>query len=232
MAAVATRNRLLAALLSSDRALLAPHLRQVTLPLRHDLERSGRRIETIYFIEAGIASVVAEQKDEVLVEVGLIGSEGMSGMAVLLGAEQTPHSTYMQVAGEGQQISVKQFRDALEASDTLKNALLKFVHVFMMQTSQTAIANARTPLAKRLARWVLMAHDRNRDNVLPLTHEFLALMLGVRRAGVTETLQTLKRQKLIETGRNLIVVKDRKGLQRIAGAAYGIPEREYRRLIG
>jgi CRP-like cAMP-binding protein len=77
-----------------------------------------------------------------------------------------------------------------------------------------------------------MAQDRGRDNVLPLTHEFLALMLGVRRAGVTETLQILKRQKLIETARNLIVVKDRKGLQRIAGAAYGLLEREYRRLLG
>jgi CRP-like cAMP-binding protein len=231
MAAV-IRNRLLRALLSDDRQLLAPHLRHVTLPLRHDLERSNRRIENIYFIEAGIASVVAEQQAEVLVEVGLIGYEGMSGMAVLLGAEQTPHSTYMQVAGEGQKISVKQFHAALAASDTLRNMFLKFVHVFMMQTSQTAIANARIPLAQRLARWVLMAHDRTRDNMLPLTHEFLALMLGVRRAGVTEALQILKRQKLIETGRNLIIVKDRKGLQNVAGITYGIPEREYRRLLG
>jgi CRP-like cAMP-binding protein len=232
MATVAIRNRLLGALLPSDRDLLAPHLRHVTLPLRQDLERPDRRIENIYFIEAGIASVVAELQAEVSVEVGLIGCEGMSGMAVLLGTEQTPHSTYMQVAGEGQKISVKQFRAALEASDTLRDVLLKFVHVFMMQTSQTAIANARIPLARRLARWVLMAQDRGRDNVLPLTHEFLALMLGVRRAGVTETLQILKRQKLIETARNLIVVKDRKGLQRIAGAAYGLLEREYRRLLG
>jgi CRP-like cAMP-binding protein len=231
MATVAQRNRLLGALLPSDWALLAPHLRHVTLPLRQDLERSDRRIENLYFIESGVASVVAVQQDKVLVEVGLIGFEGMSGMAVLLGAEQTPHSTYMQIAGEGQKISLKQFQAALAASDTLRDVFLKFVHVFMMQTSQTAIANARTPITQRLARWILMAHDRSSDDVLPLTHEFLALMLGVRRAGVTETLQILKQQTLIETGRSLIVVKDRKGLQKVAGAAYGVPEREYRRLF-
>ena len=102
----------------------------------------------------------------------------------------------------------------------------------MVQTAHTAIANARAHIDERLARWILMAHDRTRDNTLPLTHEFLALMLGVRRAGVTEALQSLKRQKLIDTGRNQIIVRNRKGLEQAAGKSYGVPEKEYRRLIG
>jgi CRP-like cAMP-binding protein len=231
MAANAFRNRLLNSLLPSDLEILKPHLRHAVLPLKRDMERPHQRIENVYFMEAGIASVVAQQEKETEAEVGLIGCEGMSGIAVLLGAEQTPHSTYMQVAGEAQKISAAQFRAAVKASETMSAVFLKYVHVFMMQTSQTAIANARTPLFRRLARWILMAQDRTLDNMVPLTHEFLSLMLGVRRAGVTETLQTLKQQKLIETGRNLIIVKDRKGLQKLAGAAYGGPEGEYRRLI-
>ena len=106
------------------------------------------------------------------------------------------------------------------------------IQVFMVQTAHTAIANARAHIDQRLARWILMAHDRTGDETLPLTHEFLSLMLGVRRAGVTETLQALKRQKLINTGRNQIVVRNRKGIERLARGSYGVPEKEYRRLIG
>ena len=154
MAGTTPRNQILAALLPKDLVLLTPHLRQVSLPLKYDLERPGKRIENVYFIETGIASVVAKQSDEVLAEVGLIGPEGMSGAAVLLGAEPTPHSTYMQVAGEGQKISTKAFRAAFKASDTMRDTFLRYVHVFMMQTSQTAIANARRSLTQRLARWI------------------------------------------------------------------------------
>ena len=152
--------------------------------------------------------------------------------AVVLGGDQSPHSTYIQVAGEGQRIAANELRKAMDASVTLRSLLLKFVQVFMVQTAHTAIANARAHIDQRLARWILMAHDRTRDDTLPLTHEFLALMLGVRRAGVTEALQSLKRQKLIDTGRNQIVVRDRKGIERMAGSSYGVPEKEYRRLIG
>jgi CRP-like cAMP-binding protein len=126
----------------------------------------------------------------------------------------------------------KELRKAMDASESLRSLLLKFVQVFMVQTTQTAIANARANIDQRLARWILMAHDRTRNGTLPLTHEFLALMLGVRRAGVTEALQSLKRRKLIDTGRNQIVVRNREGLERMARGSYGVPEKEYRRLIG
>jgi CRP-like cAMP-binding protein len=226
------RNRLLAALSPPDRALLQPHLRFLAVAVRHEIERPNRRIDTVYFMDAGIASVVAVQADDTQVEVGLVGSEGMSGTAVVLGGDQTPHSTYIQVAGEAQWIEADQLRKAMRASGSLHALLLKYVQVFMVQTTHTAIANARAQINRRLARWILMAHDRTGDKTLPLTHEFLALMLGVRRSGVTEALQSLKRRALIETGRNQIVVLSRNGIEKMAGASYGVPEKEYRRLIG
>jgi CRP-like cAMP-binding protein len=226
------RNQLLAAMSVADLALLQAHMQSVPMPLLKDLERSNRPIDTVYFMEAGIASVVAVQSDETEIEVGLIGREGMSGTTVLLGDDQSPHHTYIQVAGEAQRIALKELRKAMEASGSLQHFLLKYVQVFMTQTAHTAIANARAHIDQRLARWILMAHDRIEDDTVPLTHEFLALMLGVRRAGVTEALQSLKAKNLIDTGRNKIIVRNRKGLEKVAGEAYGVPEKEYRRLIG
>jgi CRP-like cAMP-binding protein len=226
------RNRLLASLAPTDLALLQPHLRSLEVAVRHEIERPNRKIVDVYLMNAGIASVVAVQPDETQIEVGLVGPEGMTGTAVVLDGDQSPHSTYIQVAGEAQSIKADELRKAMRASDSLRTVLLKYVQVFMAQTTHTAIANARAQINRRLARWILMAHDRTGNKTLPLTHEFLALMLGVRRPGVTETLQSLKRQKLIETGRNQIVVLNRNGIEKLAGYFYGVPEKEYRRLIG
>jgi CRP-like cAMP-binding protein len=227
-----SRNQLLAALSPKDSALLQPHLDLVTVEVRHSIERPNRRIDAVYFMIAGIASVVAVQADQTQVEVGLIGPEGMTGSAVVLGGDQSPHSTYVQVSGQAKRIAAAELRKAMRASESLHTMLLKYVQVFMVQTSHTAIANARAQIDQRLARWLLMAHDRTGDKTLPLTHEFLALMLGVRRPGVTEALQSLKRQTLIETRRNHIVVLNRRGLEKAAGNSYGVPEKEYQRLIG
>ena len=225
-------NRLLAALAPCDLKLLAPLLKPVQLKLRQDLERPNWPIDHAYFPHMGIASVVAVQGKDRRVEVGLIGCEGMSGSAIVLGNDRSPHETYVQVAGDGERITAAGLRAAMTASDTLRNILLRYVQVFMVQTAHTAIANARTRLNARLARWLLMAHDRVRDNRLPLTHEFLSLMLGVRRAGVTEALHSLASKHLITAGRGEIIILNRKGVQREAGSAYGTPEGEFRRLIG
>jgi len=182
-------------------------------------------------MEAGIASVVAVQPDETRVEVGLVGCEGMTGIAVVLGDDQSPHSTYIQVAGEAQWIKADQLRKAMMASESLRTLLLKYVQAFMVQTAQTAIANARAHIDQRLARWILMAHDRTRDKALPLTHEFLAVMLGVRRAGVTVALHSFERRGLIATCRGQLTLINRKGIEQVAGSFYGIPEAELKRLM-
>src|SRR5580692_8220613 len=114
------RNRLLTAMSPADLALLQPHLTPLAVAVRHEIERPNRRIDSVYFMDAGIASVVAVQADETQVEVGLVGPEGMTGTAVVLGGEQTPHSTYIQVAGEAQWIKADQLRRAMKTSDSLR----------------------------------------------------------------------------------------------------------------
>jgi CRP-like cAMP-binding protein len=226
------RNLLLASLSSVDLELLLPCLEPVVLALRYVLEKPDKRVDAVYFPESGFASVVAGRAKQAEVEVGLIGREGMTGLTIVLGNHSSPHSTYMQAGGQGQRIKTVELRKAMQESPSLQASLLKYVQVFMVQTAHTAIANARAKLDERLARWILMAHDRLDGTSLPLTHEFLALMLGVRRAGVTEALHALESRKLIRAARGEITVLDRKGIERTAGASYGVPETEYRRLIG
>jgi CRP-like cAMP-binding protein len=223
---------LLAALSPRDLGLLAPHLEGLDVAVRHSIEEVRRPIKHIYFMAEGIASVVATGLGDKEVEVGLIGREGMSGVVVVMGNHRAPHRTYVQVQGHALRIGVPEFRQALVASDTLRMFLLKFAQAFMVQTAHTAVANARANLEERLARWLLMARDRVDDEQVPLTHEFLSLMLGVRRAGVTEAVSALEGRGLIQGNRGHILVRDRKGLERVAGSYYGTPEAELRRLMG
>lgn len=227
-----SNNRLLASLSTDDFDLLGPHLESVTLGPRMYLERPNRRIGAAYFPEGGFASVVAVQAKGKQVEVGLIGREGMTGLPIVLGNHRSPHATYIQAPGKGMCIPAAELRKATQTSLSLRDSLLKFVQVFGVQTTHTAICNAQSRLDVRLARWLLMAHDRIGIDTLALTHEFLSLMLGVRRAGVTEALNELRKQGLIAYQRGRITVQNRKGLERVAGEAYGTPETEYRRLIG
>lgn len=226
------RNHLIRALSVSDHGLLQPHLRQVDMKLMTDLEIPNKPIKHVYFMESGFASVVAHSGGKDRIEVGLIGNEGMSGSTIVLGNHRSPHSTYIQCAGEAQRIGVDPLRKAIGVSASMQQLFLRFVQAFMIQTAHTTISNARSRIDKRLARWLLMAHDRIQTRRLPLTHEFLSLMLGVRRAGVTEALHILEGQRLVKADHKLIIILDRDGLMRLAATSYGTPEAEYRRLIG
>jgi len=227
----ANGNHLLQTLSSADLGLLEPNLERVDLPLRRELEKPNRQIEDVFFMDEGIASVVAKQAGGKASEIGIIGCEGMTGTAILLGTDRSPHETYIQLKGKAQKISASDLRRVTSRSPSLLAALLKFAHAFMVQTAHTAIANGRAKLHERLARWILMAHDRVPGDTLYLTHEFLALMLAVRRAGVTETIHVLQKQKLIDPHRAEITVLNRNGLEKVAGTFYGAPEAEYRRLF-
>jgi len=220
------RNGILARLPRDDLDILEPHLEPVELPRGRRLERRTRRIDYAYFIISGIASVVADVEQRGL-EVGLIGREELTGLSFVLGSERAPYETFMQVGGE----AVARLRALMAESLPLRDSLLRFGHIFHVQVASTAIANGRGNIQERLARWLLMAHDRIEGDALPVTHELLALMLGVRRPGVSEALKLLEKKGLILTGRRAIIVHDRKGLERSA-FAYGTPEAEYRRLLG
>jgi len=225
------RNRLLNSLSRSDFDLISLHLVPASLNVRDQFERPNKPIEEVCFPATAIVSVVAEHPNGRRIEIGIIGCEGMTGSSLLLGSNRTPHAAYIQVAGDGYRLSVAKLRELLAKTPTLRSSLLKFVQGFMVQTAHTAIANARATLTERLARWLLMAHDRVPGNELRLTHEFLSLMMAVRRPGVTEALQSLQSAGLIRCGRSQISMLDRKGIEKIAGSYYGIPEAEYRRLI-
>jgi CRP-like cAMP-binding protein len=226
------RNRLLGALSPADIELLTPHLRLATLKLRQELEQPNRPIRRVYFMEQGIASVVTVAMGRHRVETGLIGPEGMSGLMVLLGNHQSPNETFIQAAGSALSIEADALRAALEKSESLRRMLLKYAQVFLIQTAQTAVANARLTLEGRLARWLLMTQDRLGRNKVPMTHEFLSVMLGVRRAGVTEALHVLEGKHAIRAMRGEIAILDRKIIEKRAGALYGLPEAEYERLFG
>ena len=218
-----SQNRILAGLSREDSALLEPHLEPVDLPLKKRLETSKRRIDHVYFIEEGFASVVANGSNKPSIEVGIIGREGMTGLAVLLGGERASHDSYVQVAGKGLRISAANLREVDERSPPLHRAMLRFVNQFLLQTTTTALANGRSKIEERLARWLLMAADRV-GNELPLTHEFLGLMLGTYRPGVTKAVQALQKEGLIAPRRAGITILDRKALEKRSNGTYVRPE--------
>jgi CRP-like cAMP-binding protein len=204
---------------------------RVPLPLKYVQQHANEPISHVYFGESGLSSKVAITASGERLEVGIIGQEGMTGTAVLLGDDRSPHETFIQVAGEGVRISADGLRRAAQASASLRQLFLRFAQALSIQVAHTALANGRYSLSERLARWLLMSQDRVGAEI-PLTHEFLSLMLGVRRAGVTEALQALEEQRAIRSTRRLIHVLDRAKLEQIAGDCYGTPEAEYLRLIG
>jgi CRP-like cAMP-binding protein len=189
------------------------------------LEVANKPISHSYFIEYGLASIVAANGHKRL-EVGLIGCEGMTGLPIVLGNDRSPNETFMQVAGNGTRIAADKLREAISESRSLERAFLGFAHAFMNQTARTALSNGTATLEERLARWLLMANDRLRGNEVPLTHEFLSLMLGVRRAGVTVALNFLEQRALIQMARKQIVITDRKGLEAAANGTYHKPEKQ------
>ena len=226
------RNRLLLALSVQDFSLLQPQFEPVSLPVGTRLAEPNTPIRHVYFLDEGIASVVASTPQGRRIEVGIIGREGLTGLPVLLGTDRTPHTCFVQTPGAGWRIQADDLRRAMAASASLHQHLLRFVQAFMVQMGQTALANGSFSLEQRLARWLLMCHDRVDGDDLATTHEFLSLMLGVRRAGVTVALQALEERGLISTKRGQIVVLDRAGLEAAAGDSYGLCEAEYKRLIG
>jgi len=233
MAVSHSKNLLLRALDRADYALLEPHLEPVTLPLKTPLFHPNEPIERVYFLEDGVASIVSEQEGGRTVEIGIHGREGMSGVPVVLGAQRSPHASMIQVGdAPAQGIASERLLEACAASPRLNGLLLRFAHTLSVQTAMTATANATYELPERCARWLLMCNDRLDSERIELTHEFLSMMLAVRRSGVTVTLHELQESGAIRASRGVITVVDRARLEEIAGDCYGQAEAEYQRLIG
>jgi CRP-like cAMP-binding protein len=224
------QNHLLSSMTQADLGRLEPHLERVDLPVRFQLEHPHRTIPYIYFVETGLASVVAPTDRGRQVEVGIVGREGMTGLAVIFGDHRTPNATLMQTPGQAYRLPSDRMRTAIEASLSLRKLLISYAHAFMIQITYTALAAAEADVNHRVARCLLMAEDRLGYD-LSLTHEYLSVMLNVRRAGVTGALQYLENLTLIRTRRGHVEITDRTGLERFTGRLYGVPENEYARLI-
>ena len=227
------RNKILSQLSRPDFALLAPYLDPIDLPVRTRLETPNKTISHVTFIDDGIVSIVATGPRRLAIEVGVIGWEGCTGHPVILGAGRSPLDTYVQVAGAGRRISAEHLLGAMSQSVSLRNLLFKSIQGFNLQVAFTALANGQATLDQRLARWLLMAHDRVQSGEISLTHDFLAIMLGVRRPGVTVSLTNLQDLGLIKKmKRGTLMVADRPGLEKLVSKFYGTPEAEMERLLG
>ncbi|RRI06497.1 Crp/Fnr family transcriptional regulator [Mesorhizobium tamadayense] len=226
------RNELLRRMSQPDLALLQPHLERCALDLRMTMETAGSKIGAVYFLEEGLGSIVAMNPNGKDAEVGLIGFEGMTGSALVMGVDYAALECFVQLPGSAMRIEADPFNSALSNSPSLRLFLLRYVHALHIQTSYTALANARTKVEDRLARWLLMCADRVHGGHLAITHEFLSVMLGVRRPGVTIGLQVLEGRGLIRSRRGEITIRDRDGLVAHANGAYGQSEAEYHRLFG
>ncbi len=224
-------NRLLATLPQPELELLRPSLEAVPLLPRAVLDPPGTPISYLYFVNRGLISIVGAVAPDRRIEVGMVGYEGMTGLDAVLGDETSPNETLVQSRGTALRISTADLRRVMKASPALTALLLHYVRVFLVQTSQTALANGRGRIDQRLARWLLMWDDRVFGADATITHDFLAVLLGVQRPGVTVALHVLEGKRLIRSTRSHVEILDRAGLQCAANGYYGVPEAEYERSI-
>ncbi|MCE4225205.1 Crp/Fnr family transcriptional regulator [Methylobacterium sp. C25] len=226
------RNRLLRRCVPADLALLATNLVPVALECGQVLIEPGLPIRELVFPESGFVSVVTGRRGDGA-EIALIGCEGLVGaVPALLGVDRTPDTSVVQVAGHGHSIRMEALEAAVAGSSSLLRLLLAFVQTLYLQTAQTARANLTDNLESRLARWLLMCQDRLGSADIAVTHELLAMVLGVQRSSVTVAIQMIEGRALIKAQRGRVRVMDRHGLEAAAGCSYGLPETEYARLIG
>ena len=228
-----TRNLLLRSLAPEDFAQLQPHLTRTQMHVRDRLVEADKLFEHVYFPEGGVVSVVMRLADGGEMEVGIVGREGVLPVAALLGAETSPHEIFVQVDGaDALCVPYLVLRDLMREHTSLREALQRFAMSFLVQTTTTAVSAGNHPIEQRLARWLLMCHDRLEGDDLKLTHEFVGLMLAVRRSSVTVTLHVLEGMGAISAKRGTVVVTNRELLEELAGEAYGEAEEQYRKLIG
>ncbi len=225
-------NRLLSLLSDNDYERLRPHLSQVMLDYKKSLYDAFRPIEHVYFPVDGVASLVITTADGASAEVGTIGSEGMVGLPVCLGDIDAPSSVYVQVPGTALQLDARFFRGELERSPTLHLIMLRYAHAFLNQVAQSAACTHLHKVEQRCCRWLLMTRDRMPTDNYLLTHEFLGMMLGVRRTTVTEVMGSLQNAGLIQYRRGHVTILDREGLRQRACECYDISRLEFDRLLG
>jgi CRP-like cAMP-binding protein len=226
------RNQLLATLSPASLAALSPHLRPIELLNRAVLQRPNEPIASVLFPVSGYVSMLAALEDGDAVEVGLVGREGMVGIPLALAADRSPLEALVQAEGRALQLDAGVFLARMDEDPSLRGLVLRYVMAFNTQITMTAACNGRHHIEQRLARWLLMVQDRVECDEFPMTHEFMSMMLGVRRAGVTIAAGVLQKAGFISYERGRVRIADRTGLEAAACECHGIVRREFARLLG
>jgi CRP-like cAMP-binding protein len=218
----AVNNVILLSLPDKEYNLLRPHLGPADLPQYEILEEPGAKIGFSYFLNEGMASIVALSHDGRSVEVGIVGKEGMVGMSLVAGLQRGTFRSIMQMAGSGMRIRSRVFQDILLSAPTLRSELSRFALMHSMQVAQLAACNRLHEVEQRLSRWLLMCQDRTDSQLLPLTHDFLAQMLGTGRPSVSLAAGALESAGLIENLRGTVKILNRKSLEQTACECYAV----------
>ncbi len=225
------RNSLLATIPSLVRERLAAHLVPAIFERGQTLHDAGQKVDTVYFIEDGICSVVVTMADGNTVEVGIIGRDSFVGLPAVLGTGQSSNRNFIQVPGSGYSLKASILDEYLsDGSSEFRTCLFRGVQGLLTQTAQTAACNRVHELEERLARWLLMCQDRMQSDRISMTHEFLAMMLGTRRSTVTVAAGMLHKAGLIEYSRGNVTILNRPGLEEVACECYSVIHDEYVRL--
>jgi CRP-like cAMP-binding protein len=229
---IQTGNWILAALPEDEFRHLAPHLQEVKLSLGQVIYEQGAPIIYAYFPVDSIISALHMMLDGSSIEVNLVGHEGVTGISALLGTGEAFNKWIAQVPGTAWRIDSQRLQDAFNHSGQLQRLLLLYTHALIKHMSQSVACNRLHQIEQRLCRWLLTIHDRVQRNDLRITHEFVARMLGVRRAGVTEALGTLQSAGMISLTRGQVTVLDRDGLEAAACECYHLIKEEFDHLYG
>jgi CRP-like cAMP-binding protein len=220
-------NDLIEGLPRSDRTRLRAACERVELVLAAPVCVRGTAAGHAYFPTRAFISLLARVDHHPVIEVGMVGSEGMLGAEILLGIGHSPFDAVVQGQGEALRIDVRRFRTELESSLPLRRTLSRYLHVRMLQLARASGCHRFHAVAPRLARWLLMSQDRAHGNRFEMTHEFLASMLGVRRSGVTLAAGVLQRGGLIHYTRGELTVLDRQGMEAVACSCYAADQLTY-----
>lgn len=226
------RNNLLRRLPEASLERFAAELERIELPRSYQLSAPHQPMEHVYFLESGIASVVVRSPEGRHSEIGIIGRDGMCPASVILDVDADPFSIHVQMHGDAYRMPIRVLKAILAEDREVQMLLARYTQALSVQQAYTALSNAVHHIDERLARWILMFHDRVDGADISMTHEFMSVMLGVRRPSVTTALHTLEGKKLLYSERGVVSVRNRAGLEEFARDAYGECEKEYERLIG
>lgn len=224
-------NRLLARLPREEYDRLLPHLEYVNFALGEVIYESGGQMGYIYFPTTSIVSLLYMMENGTSAEIGVVGNEGVVGIALFMGGDTTPNRAIVQSAGDALKMKAHVLRDEFIRAGEFQLSLLRYTQALITQISQTAVCNRLHTIEQQLSRWLLLSHDRLQSDELKMTQELIANMLGVRREGVTYAAGRLQTEGLIKYSRGRITILNRKGLEATVCECYRVVKNEYDRLL-